>query len=293
MDIDNTLEEFIKYIKAELGLSRNTAAAYADDLRHFSSHLKTTGAAAPDRQFITSYMLRLKKEGYAPSSISRQLSSIRAYLRFMLNEGLIESNPAAGMRSPRRWAELPGALSVSDINRLLAAPEPKKTAGIRDSAVLELMYATGMRISETCELKTMDLNLESGFLKCMGKGSRERIIPVGNRALESVEAYLEKARPRYNKKNAPQLFITRLGDKFSRQGLWKMVKKYAMKTGIKENITPHMLRHSFATHLLERGADLRSVQEMLGHASISTTQIYTHVDGSRLKKVHSRYHPRG
>lgn len=293
MDIDKTAEDFLGYIKAELGLSPNTALAYAEDLSHFSSYLKKKNINSPGRQDVTAYLMELKRGGFSPSTISRRLSAVKGYFRYMLNEGLMKANPVAGMKSPRKWNEIPGALSAADVNRLLAAPDRSKTAGIRDSAILELLYATGMRISEARTLKTSDINFEAGFLKCMGKGSKERIIPVGKKALESMKLYMEKARPHYSKGGSRELFVTRLGGAFSRQGLWKIVKKYAIKSGIRENITPHMLRHSFASHLLERGADLRSVQEMLGHSNISTTQIYTHVDGSRLKKVHSRFHPRG
>ncbi len=293
MDIDKTAEEFLKYIKAELGLSRNTASSYDKDLKNFSGYLKKNNISSPRRQDITAYLLELKRQGFSPSTISRRLSAVKGYFRYMLNEGLIKANPTAGMKSPRKWAEIPGALSPADVNSLLSAPDTKKKAGMRDAAILELLYATGMRISEVCGLKTADVNFDAGFLRCMGKGSKERIIPVGGKALGSIKLYMEKARPHYARGGPPELFITRLGGKFTRQGLWKIVKKYALKAGIRENMTPHMLRHSFATHLLERGADLRSVQEMLGHSSISTTQIYTHVNGARLKKVHSRFHPRG
>lgn len=293
MDIDKTAEEFLKYIKAELGLSRNTASSYDEDLKNFSGYLKRNNISSPRRQDITAYLLELKRQGFSPSTISRRLSAVKGYFRYMLNEGLIKANPTAGMKSPRKWAEIPGALSSADVNSLLSAPDTKKKAGMRDAAILELLYATGMRISEVCALKTADVNFDAGFLRCMGKGSKERIIPVGGKALESIKLYMEKARAHYARGGARELFITRLGGKFTRQGLWKIVKKYALKAGIRENMTPHMLRHSFATHLLERGADLRSVQEMLGHSSISTTQIYTHVNGARLKKVHSRFHPRG
>ncbi len=293
MDIDKTSGEFLEYITAELGLSPNTAGAYREDLKSFKAYLERQNIAAPDRGDITSYLLELRRGGMASSTVARRLSSVKGYYRFMLNEQIIKENPASGMKSPRKWAELPDTIPAAEVNKLLDAPDTAKKAGVRDKAVLELLYATGMRISEACGLKTTDINFEAGFLRCVGKGSKERIIPVGTKALESVKAYIEKARPAYGAGKPPELFITRLGGSFSRQGLWKIIKKYALKAGLKGNITPHMLRHSFATHLLERGADLRSVQEMLGHSNISTTQIYTHIDGSRLKKIHSRYHPRG
>lgn len=283
----------MRYIKAELGLSDNTASAYGEDLKNFSDYMRKNSIFSPQRQDVTGYLMELKRRGFSPSTISRRLSAVKGYFRYMLNEGLIKTNPIAGMKSPRKWSEIPGALPEADINKLLAAPDIKKKAGMRDAAILELLYATGMRISEACGIKVSDVNFQAGFLRCMGKGSKERIIPVGDKALQSIKLYMEKAKPHYARGSAPELFITRLGGKFSRQGLWKIVKKHAFKAGIRGNITPHMLRHSFATHLLERGADLRSVQEMLGHSSISTTQIYTHVDSARLKKVHSRFHPRG
>lgn len=282
----------MSYLRAELGLSENTVISYRTDLSLFSAYLKRKRSGVPGRGDITGYLLELRRNGCSASTVSRRLSAVRGLFRYMLNEGHIQTNPARGMKSPRKWTELPGAVPVSEAVKLLAAPDRKKKAGLRDAAVLELLYATGMRISEACGLKTSDIQFDAGFLRCTGKGSRERIIPVGARALESIREYIRKSRPHYCKGGAPELFVTRLGSGFTRQGLWKIVKKHALRAGLKENITPHTLRHSFATHLLERGADLRAVQEMLGHSSISTTQIYTHVDGARLKRIHSRYHPR-
>ncbi len=292
MRVEKITEDFLSYISIERGLSDNTVYSYGEDLKGFAKFLIDNKIIAPERTDITNYLLGLKKKGLSASTISRRLSAVKCLFRFMMNEGMLAANPAAGMRTPKKWAELPSCLSVAEVNRILSAPDTSKKAGIRDAAILELLYATGMRISELVNLETSGLNFEAGFLRCMGKGSRERIIPVGGKAVQAVKLYLEKTRPHYCKKGAPHLFITRLGAKFSRQGLWKIIKKYALLAGVKKNLTPHMLRHSFATHLLEGGADMRSVQEMLGHSSISTTQIYTHVDGSRLKKVHSRYHPR-
>lgn len=291
MDIEKSVEEFLDYIKAERGMSRNTASAYSADLRGFLGYLKRNPGFPPLRKDITGYMLELKRRGAAPSTVARRVSSVRRFFSYMREEGMIKDDPSAGIKSPVRWPGLPEALSQADTEKLISAPDVKRPSGRRDKAILEVLYATGMRISEACDLKAGDVNFEAGFLRCTGKGSKERIIPVGGKALESLRIYMEESGAR--RREGPEIFATRLGGKFTRQGLWKTVKKYALKAGIRGNVTPHMLRHSFATHLLERGADLRSVQEMLGHSSISTTQIYTHVNSSRLKKIHSRYHPRG
>ncbi len=291
--LKESVDDFLDFLSLERGFSPNTVASYKDDLKAYIKFLSGRKLSALGREDVADHLLNLKQRGLSSTTVARHLAAIKGFHRFLLNEGRMEKDPTVGMRTPKVWNELPSVLTVREVSRILAQPDGKKKAGIRDKAILELLYATGMRISELGILKWSDLNLEVGYVRCLGKGSKERIVPVGSHAVESVRLYLEKARSHYVKGGDGHLFITRLGGGFTRQGLWKIVKKYALKSGIRKGVTPHTFRHSFATHLLERGADLRSVQEMLGHASISTTQIYTHVDRSRLKKIHAKYHPRG
>ena len=286
------IEEYLTFLSLERGLSPNTVSAYQQDLDTYRKVFRKR-VLTLRREDIGNHLMNLKHHGLSAKTVARHLSSIKGFYRFLLNEGKIKSNPAVGMKTPKVWYELPSWLSVREVTRILSQPDVSKKAGVRDRAILELLYATGMRISELAELERNNLNLEVGYLRCFGKGSKERIIPVGGEAIRGVRVYLEKARSHYAKGKDKHLFVNRFGKGFSRQGLWKIVKKYALKSGIKKEISPHTLRHSFATHLLEGGADLRSVQEMLGHASISTTQVYTHVDRARLKKIHAKYHPRG
>ncbi|MBI5143877.1 MAG: tyrosine recombinase XerD, partial [Candidatus Omnitrophica bacterium] len=227
------------------------------------------------------------------NSISRALAAIKVFYRFLVQERLAKDDVAGILESPRLIRPLPNVLGANEVDRLLAAPDVRDWMGIRDKAALELIYATGMRVSEIVELSTDGLNLDVGFIKCKGKGSKERMVPIGKVARNSISKYIEKVRPRLLKQRQDaHLFLTRLGKKVSRQSFWKMIKRYAKKARIKKDIAPHTLRHSFATHLLERGADLRVVQEMLGHVDISTTQIYTHINKERLKAIHKQFHPR-
>ena len=221
---------------------------------------------------------------------------IKSFFKFLISERYIETNIAALVDSPKLWKNLPDSLTQDEVERLLKHPNAKKKKGMRDRALLELLYATGLRVSEAVNLRMEDVNSEVGFVKCHGKGGKERIVPVGKIALKYLDMYLKKTRPYYLRKKGraivKEVFISKLGKKISRQSIWKMIKKYSTECAINKDITPHTLRHSFATHLLERGADLRVVQEMLGHADIATTQIYTHVDRERLKSIHKKYHPR-
>jgi integrase/recombinase XerD len=213
--------------------------------------------------------------------------------RFLARERILKSDPSILIDSPKLWKRIPETLSLNEVDALLAQPDARDKQGIRDRAILETLYATGMRVSEAVNLKAQNVNLEIGFLRCIGKGNKERVIPIGKKAITSIKKYLESTRPSLLKnKESEFLFLSRLGKSISRQSLWKLIKRYAKEARIKKSIKPHILRHSFATHLLERGADLRSVQEMLGHSNISTTQIYTHVNKERLKMVHKTYHPR-
>lgn len=290
------VSEFLNYLTVEKGLSKNTILAYGRDLSAFGFYVGSKGGLPVDRikrQDISDYLLSLKDKGISSNSISRALVSIKMFYRFLVQEHLAKDDVPGVLESPRLVRPLPDVLSSPEVDKLLAAPDLSDWQGIRDKAALELMYATGMRVSEMVELEAEGLNLDVGFVKCRGKGDKERIVPVGRSAKEAVSRYAEKVRPKLLKKSQDKhLFLSRLGRKISRQSFWKMIKRYARAAHIKKTITPHTLRHSFATHLLERGADLRIVQEMLGHADISTTQLYTHINKDRLKMIHKQFHPR-
>lgn len=295
--MEKLIEQFLNFLSVERGLSQNTIYSYRVDLIKFISFLKRRHINSMDivkKDDLTGYLLYLKDRGLSANSISRNLASIKTFYKFLVNEGYVKKNVAGILESPRLWKKLPNVLEIKEVDRLLNAPEVRTKRGIRDKASLELLYATGMRVSEMAGLKINNLNMDVGFIKCMGKGSKERIIPLGRRAKEALKKYLEKSRNKLSKKAGQDksLFLTRLGRKMSRQSFWKMIKYYARRAGIKKEISPHIIRHSFATHLLERGADLRIVQEMLGHSDISTTQIYTHINKERLKSIHHKYHPR-
>ncbi len=293
--MDNLIEQFLDYLNVERGLAKNTIESYRRDLLKYSGYLKTKGADAEKakRQDIQNFLLSVKDKGLSSSSIARNLVAIKVFYKFLIREGFIKDDPASVLDSPKLWKRLPDVLSIDEIQRLMDAPDQSDWMGIRDKAALEMMYATGMRVSEVVDLRTDGLNLDLGFVRCKGKGSKERIVPIGKTASKCLTSYLEKIRPKLLKtKTSPNVFITRLGKRMSRQSFWKIIKKHVAKANIKKRITPHTLRHSFATHLLERGADLRIVQELLGHANIATTQIYTHINKDRLKSIHAKYHPR-
>jgi len=266
-------------------------------LTRFLTHLREKGVQEirnVDKFHIRSFLLVLRKKNLNTRSIVRNLVAIRTFFRFLLQEGIVESNPAEELESPKVAKTLPEILTLKEIEQILEQPNLQTPLGTRDRAMLEMLYATGMRVSELTQLPIHQVNLEGGYVLLYGKGSKERIVPLGSEAMKWVTVYLKTARGFLSKgKENPSLFINRSGKGMSRQRLWKSLKGYARRAGLRKRITPHLLRHSFASHLLERGADLRSVQMMLGHADISTTQIYTHVTGERLKKVHKQYHPRG
>lgn len=291
------IKEFLDYLSVERGLSKNTITSYGEDLEKFACYIESKGINNLDsikRSDITKYMLHLKDSGLSSNSISRNLVAIKVFYKFLVREGLLKIDIAGVLESPKLVRPLPEVLSSSEVDKLLSMPNGHDWMGIRDKAALEIMYATGLRVSEMVELLNKNVNLDIGFLKCSGKGGKERIVPLGKKARLSTQKYLQKSRPKLVKgKVDDHLFISRIGRKISRQSFWKMVKKYASLAKIGKKIKPHTLRHSFATHLLERGADLRSVQEMLGHANISTTQLYTHINKERLKGIHKKYHPRG
>ncbi len=297
IEMDQLLDRFLHYLVVEKGLSRNTIEAYSHGLARFLDHLK--GKKIQDvrdvgKLDVQGFLLALRKKRLNTKSIVRNLSAIRSFFRFLIQEGILETIPIENLESPKVAKTLPEILSVKEIEQLLEQPNLQTPLGMRDRAMLETLYATGMRVSELTHLPTHQVNLEGGYVLLYGKGSKERIVPLGTEAMKWVALYLTTARGILSKgKESPSLFINRSGKGMTRQRFWKNLKDYAKKAGLHKRISPHLLRHSFASHLLERGADLRSVQMMLGHVDISTTQIYTHVTGERLKKVHQQYHPRG
>jgi len=290
------VEEFLNYLSVEKGLAENSIKAYAQDLNKYINYLEQkqiTSFSLTRRNNITNFMLYLKDKGLNSNSISRALVAVKVLHRFLVNERYLKEDVTSVLSLPKLWRKLPEVLSPDEVDNILAGPNLKTKQGLRDKAALELMYATGMRVSELAGLKLNDLNLDMGFVKCIGKGQKERIIPLGKYASKALSSYLNKARPEFLKQtDEVHLFLSRLGKRVSRQTFWKNIKTYTKKSRMKKEITPHTLRHSFATHLLERGADLRTVQEMLGHSDISTTQIYTHINKERLKQIHRKFHPR-
>jgi len=295
--MDKLTDQFINYLVVEKGLSRNTISAYTKDLILFLESLRANGIsdiADADTTLILKHLIDLRDAGLGPRSRARHLVTLRGFYRFLIHEKILDTNPAQVVDLPRTGRKLPDILKVEDVVRLLEAPDDSKPLGMRDAAMLELLYAAGLRVSELIKVAIANINLEACFVLVLGKGSKERVVPIGRVAKKKVDAYLESGRPVILKgRPSPYLFVTRSAVPMTRQGFWKLLKQYALRAGISHKITPHTLRHSFATHLLERGADLRSVQVMLGHVDISTTQIYTHVAQEKLKEIHTQYHPRG
>jgi integrase/recombinase XerD len=295
--MENLLETFIDFLSVERGLSSNTLTAYRHDISCYFAWLGGKGIKSPSavtRKMVTDFMYFQKQSGLSTRSICRALAAIKMFHRFLVREHLTPEDPTSLIETPKIWKKIPDVLTTNEIEKMIAAVHGKGWQAVRDRAILELFYASGMRVSELVELKSENVNLSVGYIRCIGKGSKERIVPIGTKAREAVVNYMETVRPTLaHKSMTTHLFLSRLGKKISRQSIWKLIQSYADKAGIKKTVKPHTLRHSFATHLLEHGADLRSVQEMLGHADISTTQIYTHVDKERLKSIHQQYHPRG
>lgn len=286
------ITKFIDYLKIERGYSENTTQAYEHDLAQYAKFLKPKKLEKSGREDIKNYLEHLHDRGYSVPSIERKLACLKSLFRFLVGEGVMEGDPAGDIQLPKKAKRLPKALSISETIKLISAPRGEKYLALRDSALLEMLYASGMRASELVSLNINDINLEVSFVKCYGKGSKERIVPINKATLRAVKHYLEKGRPKFPAKDKEALFLDRNGERLTRQGLWLIIKKYVKSTGVKGKTSPHTLRHSFATHLLEKGADLRSVQEMLGHADIATTQIYTSVSRERLKRMYFKAHPR-
>lgn len=294
--MEGYVNEFINYLAVERGLAQNTLESYGRDLRQFHSYLQNSQMDIlrdSNRNTILNYLNNLQNKGRAVSTISRNLAAIKSFYQYLVRERYLEKDPAANLESPKLEKKLPKILSIQEIEELLKQPNSLMPTGLRDKAMLELLYATGIRVSELISLNISDINLDMGYIKCFGKGSKERIVPLGSIAAKCVQEYISKGRNKLVRTyEESALFVNHHGNRLTRQGFWKIIKKYALEANILKDITPHTLRHSFATHLLENGADLRSVQEMLGHADISTTQIYTHVTKNRLKEVYDKAHPR-
>lgn len=291
---EGALRLFLDYLSAEKGLSSNTQLAYHRDLKKFFLFLKREKVnwSRPGEEALVRFVHQQSRLGLKARSLARLISSLRAFYRFLILDGLTEKDPTARLASPKTWLTLPKFLTYAEVETLLGQPDPATSSGLRDRAMLEILYATGLRVSELCQLKPSDLHLEGGYLICLGKGGKERVVPLGRSAIAFTRRYMTEVRPRLDKKGHQALFLTRLGLPFTRQGVWKLLRGYAQRAGLAAKISPHILRHSFATHLLERGADLRSVQMMLGHSQITTTQIYTHISRQRLRHIYEKYHPR-
>ncbi len=294
--MDEAVQAFLDHLNVERGLSPNTVAAYAHDLSQYAEFARDRGVTSTDElteSLLLGFLERLRADGISPNSITRKLSAIRTFCKFACREGYTRHDFTANTTGMKGLKKLPSVLTIDEVSTLLAQPDGSDHAGSRDKAMLETLYATGLRVSELINLRLVDANLDVGFIRCFGKGSKERIVPLGKVAIEYLTRYLSNSRPRFARTGSSEyLFLTYRGKKMSRVAFWKIIKKYTARAGIAKNITPHTLRHSFATHLLEGGADLRSIQEMLGHADIATTQVYTHVSREKLKEVYRDTHPR-
>ncbi|MBW2030512.1 MAG: site-specific tyrosine recombinase XerD [Deltaproteobacteria bacterium] len=290
---DLLVDRFIRYLRVERGLSENTVISYNRDLVKFSQYLEERGLSPLEvsQDDVTDYISGISAS-LSARTVARNLSSIKMFFRFLVYDRQMKANPARLLGTPRIPRNLPEVLSRDEVDLLLSQPDCSRPIGQRDKAMLELLYATGLRVSELVDMKFNNMNLDAGFVRTVGKGAKERLVPIGQKAIEALRSYLEEGRKTLSKGSSPYLFLSLRGTPMTRQGFWKIIRQYGAKGGLKKNITPHGLRHSFATHLLEGGADLRSVQVMLGHADISTTQIYTHVTRERLREVHERHHPR-
>jgi integrase/recombinase XerD len=291
------IEEFISYISIEKGLAENTVESYLLDLNSFYCYifeeLKLSSYTEVTEVIIIDYLVSLQKSGRATATLARHIAALKSFFQYLLREEIIVKNPTSNLETPKLSRKLPRVLTIAEVDQLLQQPDTSTPAGLRDKCMLEVLYATGLRVSELISLKLNHVNFETGYIRCLGKGSKERIVPLGKMAKDCLELYLRQGRGKLAKIPSEEaIFVNYYGKKLTRQGFWKILKKYVAKAGINKEITPHTLRHSFATHLLENGADLRVVQEMLGHADITTTQIYTHLTNKHLRKVYDKIHPR-
>jgi integrase/recombinase XerD len=289
------IDAHLDHLRVARRLAANTLESYARDLTQLARFAagRDREVTALGRRDLEAFVRELMTGGLSPRSVARVVASVRGFYRFLALDRRVEADPAEDLRAPRAWPSLPKFLSLDEVDRLIAQPDPSTPRGLRDRALIELLYATGLRVSELVGLRPADLNLEAGYLTCTGKGGRQRLVPIGDTAVDWVTRYVGEARPALLKRRAsPWLFVNARGGALSRVGFWKVLKGYGRTAGLPRDLSPHVLRHSFATHLLERGADLRAIQMMLGHADLSTTQIYTHVLEARLRAVYDRYHPR-
>jgi integrase/recombinase XerD len=291
------LNQYLNHLLIEKGAAGNTLEAYGRDLKRYIAFLEQRGLSdvrSVIPKTVIDFLVQIKSEGLSANSMNRSLAALRGFYKFLLQEKVLDESPLANIELAKVWMRLPDTVSKEEMNLILSQPGDQTPSALRDSAMLELLYATGLRVSELISLMMNSINWQVGFLIVMGKGSKERVVPIGKTAYDCVRRYVDEARPRLLKlKTTDVLFLNRFGGAFTRQGLWKIIIHYAQKAGLQKNVHPHTFRHSFASHLLEGGADLRAVQVMLGHADISTTQIYTHVTKDRLKEIHRKYHPRG
>ena len=289
------VDAYIDHLRVERRLAAHTLESYARDLSALAAYAAGAGRAidALDRQALEAFVRAQRVRGLAPRSVARAVAAVRGFYRFLVLDRRLASSPADDLQPPRAWPALPGFLSIADVDTLIAQPDTSTTLGLRDRAMIELLYATGLRVSELVGVRLADLHLDEHYLTCIGKGSKERLVPIGEQAAGWIRTYSAHARRELLKGRAsPRLFLNARGGPLSRVGFWKILKRHALKAGLPRTLSPHVLRHSFATHLLERGADLRAIQLMLGHADLSTTQIYTHVLEARLRTVYDRFHPR-
>ena len=291
------LNRYHRYLLIEKGASGNTLEAYGRDLKRYLTFLEQkeiSDARSVAPQTVVDFLVQIKSEGLSANSMNRALAALRGFYNYLLQERVLEESPLTHIELAKVWMRLPDTVSQEEMNRILSGPDHSTPSGLRDRAMLELLYATGLRVTELISLSMNSINWQVGFLAVMGKGGKERVVPVGRTAYDFVRRYVDEARPKFvRSKTTEVLFLNRFGRAFTRQGLWKIIVGYAQKAGLQKNVHPHTFRHSFASHLLEGGADLRAVQVMLGHSDISTTQIYTHVTRERLKEIHRKYHPRG
>jgi integrase/recombinase XerD len=291
-----SIDSYLSYLRDVRRMSPNTVVSYARDLTGLAEFAEKKGRDVEglDRRDLEAFARHLMSAGLSPRSVARAIACVRGYYRFLLLEKRIPADPAEDLRAPRAWPALPKYLDLDAVDRLLAQPDTTTSRGMRDKALIELLYATGLRVSELLSLRLGDVHLDAGYLTCIGKGDKERIVPIGQAAVDWVRRYTDEARPQLLKKRKSSwLFLNaKTGGQLSRVGFWKILKAYGVKAGISRELSPHVLRHSFATHLLDRGADLRAIQMMLGHADLSTTQIYTHVLEARLRAVYDKFHPR-
>jgi integrase/recombinase XerD len=298
--MESTIHVFLSYVRVERGLAQNTILAYGHDLRRFAEFLQKRRKLRMEdvtREDVVDFLSSLYKEKLDSRSVARYLVSLRGLYKFAMMEGMVNTDPTENLESPKVRSSLPTYLRVEEIDKLLQAPDLATPFGLRDRAMMEVLYSTGLRVSELLNLRISDIDMRMGCVRCIGKGDKERLVPIGRKAIEAVEQYLAQGRPKFARPSSPPphnhvLFLTRTGRRLSRAWIWTILHDYGVRLGLRGRLTPHKLRHSFATHLLEGGADLRSVQLMLGHADISTTQIYTHVVEERLKQIYKAHHPR-